>query len=172
VKLPRPITRYGSPILRKVVAKVTEVTPDLVALTDEMLDVMRQARGVGLAGNQIGLDLSVAVVQYEGVILRMFNPKLLKKSGEQRYEEGCLSIPGIHGDVSRALEVTVQYLGVDGKVVEESHTGHVARIIQHEVDHLNGIMIVNHFSVASRTLHKKVLERMQKETLAEGKGRG
>lgn len=166
----RPITRYGHPILRKVVAKIPAVTDDLVKLTDEMLDIMRHARGVGLAANQIGLDLSAAVVQYEGVTLRMFNPKLLRKEGEQRYEEGCLSIPGIHGDVSRALNVTVQYLGVDGQVVEETHTGHVARIIQHEVDHLNGLMIVNHFSVATKALHKKVLERMREETLAEGKG--
>ena len=167
------IVKYGHPILRKVVVPVKEVTPELVALTDDMLETMHDAHGVGLAANQVGLDMSVAVIGYRETVLRMFNPKILERSGEsQVYGEGCLSVPGVDGEVKRALEVRAQWLDEKGEKQERLVTGHLARIVQHEVDHLNGIVIVNHLSMVAKTLHKKTLERLKEEGVSMAKRAG
>lgn len=158
------IVKYGHPILRKVVEPVREVTPELAHLTDDMLETMHDAHGVGLAANQVGLDLAIAVIGYRETCLRMFNPKIVERSGEsQIYGEGCLSVPGVDGEVKRALEVSATWLDEKGARQERHFTGHLARIVQHEVDHLNGIVIVNHLSMAAKTLHRKVLERLKDE---------
>lgn len=164
------IVKYGHPILRKVVEPVRAVTPELVHLTDDMLETMHEARGVGLAANQVGLDMAIAVIGYRETCLRMFNPKIVERSGEsQIYGEGCLSVPGVDGEVKRALEVRATWLDEKGEMQERHLTGHLARIVQHEVDHLNGIVIVNHLSMAARTLHKKTLERLKEEGSGVGK---
>jgi peptide deformylase len=125
------IVKFGDPILRKVVEPVAQVTPELVRLTDDMLETMHQASGVGLAANQVGLDMAIAVIGYRETVMRMFNPRIVDRSGEALlYGEGCLSVPGVD-----------------------------------EVDHLNGIVIVNHFSMAARTLHRKTLDRLKSESL-------
>lgn len=166
------IVKYGDPILRKVVEPVPEVTPELVKLTDVMLDIMRRASGVGLAANQIGLDTAIAVIGYRETVLRMFNPRIVERSKDtQLYGEGCLSVPGVDGDVKRALEVRATWTDETGKVHDKQFTGHLARIVQHEVDHLNGIIIVNHLSMAARTLHKKQLEALQIEARAAARKR-
>ena len=164
------IVKFGDPILRKVVAPVAQVTPELVALTDDMLDTMHSARGVGLAANQVGLDLCIAVIQYRETVLRMFNPRILERAGESViYGEGCLSVPGVDGDVKRFAEVRAAWTDEEGKAHERHLTGHLARIVQHEVDHLNGIVIVNHLSTAARTLHRKTLDRLKVDALAAAK---
>jgi peptide deformylase len=165
------IVKFGHPILRKVVEPVRAVTPELARLTEDMLETMHEANGVGLAANQIGIDMAIAVIGYREVVLRMFNPKIVERSsGTQVYGEGCLSVPGVDGDVKRALEVTATWLDETGAKQERHFTGHLARIVQHEVDHLNGIVIVNHLSMAAKTLHKKVLERLKDEGVAMAKG--
>ena len=161
------IVKYGDPILRKVVDPVEQVTPELVKLTDVMLAIMRKSSGVGLAANQIGLDTAIAVIGYRETEMRMFNPKIVERSGEsQTYGEGCLSVPGVDGDVKRALEVRATWTDQTGAPQERRFTGHLARIVQHEVDHLNGIIIVNHLSMAARTLHRKQLDALQIEAKA------
>lgn len=164
------IVKFGDPILRKVVDPVKEITPDLVTLTDTMLEIMHEASGVGLAANQIGLDIAIAVIGYRETVLKMFNPRILERSGEsQVYGEGCLSVPGVDGEIKRAAEVRAQYLDERGTPQDKRFTGHLARIVQHEVDHLNGIMIVNHLSTAARMLHKKTLDRLKEESTAFAK---
>lgn len=166
------IVKYGDPILRKVVDPVPQITPELVKLTDVMLDTMHRASGVGLAANQIGLDTAIAVIGYRETVMRMFNPRILERSEEtQLYGEGCLSVPGVDGDVKRALEVRAQWTDEHGELQERHFSGHLARIVQHEVDHLNGIVIVNHFSMAARTLHRKTLDALQVESKAAAKRR-
>jgi peptide deformylase len=161
------IVKFGDPILRKVVEPIKTVTPDLVALTEDMLETMHKASGVGLAANQVGMDLSIAVIGFRETVLRMFNPRILERSGEpQIYSEGCLSVPGVDGDVKRAGEVRAQWLDENNQQHERVFSGHLARIVQHEVDHLNGIVIVNHFSTAARTLHRKTLDRLKDESTA------
>ena len=166
------IVKYGDPILRKVVEPVKVVTPELVKLTDVMLEVMHEAHGVGLAANQIALDLAVAVVGYRETVLRMFNPRIVERSAEaQVYGEGCLSVPGVDGDVKRAVEVRAAWTDENGQAQERRFTGHLARIVQHEVDHLNGIVIVNHFSMVARTLHRKLLDGLLAEAKAAARRR-
>lgn len=166
------IVKYGDPILRKVAEPVQEVTPELVKLTDVMLDIMHNASGVGLAANQIGLDTAVAVIGYRETVLRMFNPRILERSSAtQLYGEGCLSVPGVDGDVKRAMEVRAQWQDERGGLQDRRFTAHMARIVQHEIDHLNGIIIVNHLSLAARTLHKKTLDALQLEARAAARKR-
>jgi peptide deformylase len=161
------IVKFGHPVLRVVTKPVLEVTPELVQLTDDMLETMHDANGVGLAANQIGLDMAIAVIAYKETVMRVFNPKIVEKKGTQRYGEGCLSVPEVDGDVKRFAEVTLEYINEKGELQRQHFTGHLARIVQHEVDHLNGVTIVNHLSLAVRELHKKVLERLKAETKAD-----
>lgn len=164
------IVKYGDPILRKVVEQVDAVGPELVRLTDVMLNIMHSARGVGLAANQIGLDTAIAVIGYRETVIKMFNPRILERSTEtQIYGEGCLSVPGVDGDVKRSLEVRATWLDENGEPQDKRFSGHLARIVQHEVDHLNGIVIVNHFSMAARTLHRKQLDYLVSEAKAAAK---
>lgn len=166
------IVKYGDPILKKVVDPVKEITPELVKLTDVMLDIMHEAHGVGLAANQIALDMSLAVIGYRETVIKMFNPRIVERGGEtQVYGEGCLSVPGVDGDVKRYTEVRATWTDEHGQPQDRKFSGHLARIVQHEVDHLNGIIIVNHFSMAARTLHRKQLEALQAEAKAAAKRR-
>lgn len=171
MKKKHKITKYGHPILQKVLDPVPGVTPEIVELSEEMIVCMHQHRGVGLAANQIGLDMTLAVIEFEGTVLKLINPRIIEMSGTQRYEEGCLSIPGVNGDVTRARVVTIEYTTVEGNTVTETYEDHVARIIQHEVDHLNGLMIVSHLSVAAKALHKKTLKYLKGRTLDTLKGK-
>jgi peptide deformylase len=158
------IVKFGNPILKQVARAVPAVTPELVRLTDDMLETMHQASGVGLAANQVGLPDAIAVIGYRETVLRMFNPRIVSRKGHQCYGEGCLSLPGVDGDVKRAAEVTAVYTDESGYPVERTFTGHLARVVQHEVDHLNGILLVAHLSVAARTLHRKTLDRLRQES--------
>ncbi|MBI4858790.1 MAG: peptide deformylase [Candidatus Riflebacteria bacterium] len=160
-----PIVTFGAPALKKVARRVERVTPELLRLTEDMFETMRQAKGVGLAANQIDIDLAVSVISFRETLLTMFNPRIIAGTGTQSNVEACLSVPGVEGEVKRAAEVTFTYLDERGELQERSVSGHLARIVQHELDHLNGVLIVNHLSIAARTLHKKTLERLKAENV-------
>lgn len=166
------IVKYGDPILKKVVEPVAKITPELIELTDVMLDIMHEAHGVGLAANQIGLDTAIAVIGYREKVLKMFNPRITERGAEtQVYGEGCLSVPAVDGDVKRALEIRATWTDENGEPQDQRFSGHLARIVQHEVDHLNGLIIVNHFSMSARMLHKKQLDYLVSEAKAAAKRR-
>ena len=145
-----------NPILRRRARLVRRVTPAIQELMDDMVETMRDAPGVGLAAPQVNVPLRVIVVEvpidFEDLdagtwLYTLANPEIVKAIKEQEEgEEGCLSIPELHGYVDRAIGVTVQALNRDGKKIRIKATGFLARVLQHEVDHLNGILFTDHVS--------------------------
>lgn len=142
----RMIVKDPDPILRKISRPVPKITPNIHKLLDNMADTMYDAHGVGLAAPQIGVPKRVIIVdtaEEEQELIELINPEIVKSSGEQLGPEGCLSIPGINGDVKRFEKVTVKGLDRDGHEVTIKAEGFLARVFQHEIDHLNGILFTD-----------------------------
>ena len=151
------------------VGKVDEATKQLVA---DMFETMYDADGVGLAAPQIGVLQRVVVIDTsprdEGEKpFALIDPVIVQKEGEAHYKEGCLSVPGESEEVERAAEVTVRYTDLDGKVVERFCTGLCAIAVQHELDHLEGVLFVDYLSTLKRSLIKKRMQRMKAERAEE-----
>jgi len=142
------IVEIGAEVLREKAKEVKEVNSSIVKLLDNMVDTMRDAEGVGLAAPQIGVSKRVIVVQVDDKLVELINPVILEKEGANTAEEGCLSIPKITGDVVRAAKVRVQGLNRQGEMVDISADRLLARALQHEIDHLEGILFVD---VAKKT---------------------
>ena len=167
------VVRYmNAPILERAVKTVTEFdTPDLHSLIADMFETMHESHGVGLAANQIDIDQAVTVIdvshadaddeeEVEPNPIVLINPRIIGKSGKQTGEEGCLSIPGFREPVTRAKLVTVEAHNVKGEKFELQGEGLLARAMQHEIDHLNGILFINHLSTLKRDLIKRKIRRM------------
>ena len=138
------IVKEGDPVLRKVCRPVTEITPRICQLLDDMVETMRKADGVGLAAPQVGILRRIAVVECEeGVVYELINPKIIARSEEQYGTEGCLSVPGKWGKVRRPLHVTVQCLNRKGETVEYHGSELLARAFCHEIDHLDGKLFID-----------------------------
>ena len=130
----------GDPILRKTSKEVKEITPKIVELVDDMLETMYEANGVGLAAPQVGVLKRIVVIDVgEGPIV-LINPEITRTEGSQTGDEGCLSVPGKAGTVTRPNEVTVRFMSEDGEWYELEGTELLARCICHECDHLDGHM--------------------------------
>jgi len=140
----------GSPVLRQRAAPVASVDAAVRELVDDLLDTMRAAKGVGLAANQVGIARRVAVVDVgedDPPPLVLVNPRIVTASDERETaEEGCLSIPDIYGEVERALSVTLEALDRDGRSYRTELSGFKARAVQHEIDHLDGVLFLDHLS--------------------------
>lgn len=136
------IVKDPDPVLREVCKPVKKITPSIHKLLKDMADTMHDAEGVGLAAPQIGILKRVIVMDVgnELGLIELINPVVIEEEGEQFGSEGCLSIPGMNGDVRRALRVVVKGLNRDGKEITVEGTELLARCILHEVDHLNGIL--------------------------------
>lgn len=130
-------------VLRKRAKPVGRVTAEMQRLIHRMINVMREAKGVGLAAPQIGVSKRVFVAEVEERIHVFIDPQIVKKDGEEVSSEGCLSIPGVVADVPRALQVTVKGKNRKGRGITVSAEGLLARVIQHEVDHLNGVLFLD-----------------------------
>jgi peptide deformylase len=148
----REIITLPDPVLRRKARKVTDFGPALQTLIDDMVETMRAAPGVGLAAPQVGVSLRVIVVEYgdpaeDGkapVLYTLVNPEITRESREtEPGTEGCLSIPGIVGEVERASAVTVKAQDRRGRPAKVKAEGWLARIFQHEIDHLNGVLFVD-----------------------------
>lgn len=139
------IVKDPDPVLREKAKPVTKFNKNLHKLLDDMADTMYDAQGVGLAAPQIGILKRVIVIDAgdENGLIEMVNPQIIARDGEQLGPEGCLSIPGINGDVRRALNVTVRGQDRDGNEFEITGTELLARAFQHEVDHLNGVLFTD-----------------------------
>lgn len=137
------IVEIGDPVLREKAKPVPKITPNILKLLDNMVDTMRQAQGVGLAAPQIGVSKRVIVVEVDGQLVEMINPEIVEQSGEEISVEGCLSIPGVAGEVKRAYRVKARGLNRHGQLVEVAGQGMLARALQHEIDHLDGILFVD-----------------------------
>jgi len=157
---------YPDPILRRTATPVREVDSAFIARAHEMLEFMYEADGIGLAGNQVGwLERIVAIdVDQTGSGDRVFlNPRVVVTEGETEAEEGCLSLPGIHVVVTRAVHVTVAAWTLRGVKVEIQAEGLAAAAWLHEIDHLNGKMIIDHAPESARTVLGRQLRQLEKD---------
>jgi peptide deformylase len=161
----RTVLHYPDARLRQPGAKVDKVTPALVRLIDDMAETMYEAPGVGLAATQLGEPYQIFVTDIaaegEPSDFRVFiNPEILESEGAQVYDEGCLSFPGAREEVERAAKVRVRALGKDGKAFELEAEGLLAVCIQHEYDHLQGVLMIDHLGpLKKRLLHRKMQKR-------------
>lgn len=141
-------------ILRQKAKKVTRIDGSVHKLIDDMVDTMHQANGVGLAAPQVGVSLRVIVVQIpEKEPITLINPELVKCRGEREVIEGCLSVPGYYGELKRSTEVTVKGKDRNGKVIRIKANGLMAEALEHEIDHLNGVLYIDHVESMEK-LHK------------------
>jgi peptide deformylase len=155
-----PIHLLGSPVLRQRSAEVGAVDDDVRRLVQEMFDTMDAAKGVGLAANQIGVTRRVAVVDADGDRFAMIDPVILETEGSATAEEGCLSIPEIYGDVTRPERVVIEAMDEQGGRYRREASGLKARAIQHEIDHLDGVLFLDHLSLIKRQM---LLARWRRE---------
>ena len=169
-----PIYIYGHPVLRKEAQDIDASYPNLKELIDNMYETMYNADGVGLAAPQVGLADRIFVIdlspladeespQYEGLKKTFINARIISRTGDMvSTEEGCLSIPGINESVSRHDEIEIEYLDENLEPHTETFTGFTARVIQHEYDHIDGILFVDHISAIRKRLIKAKLSNMLK----------
>ena len=162
------IVKYGDPILEKPTAPVKTFDSKLEELAEDMFASMYAAQGVGLAAPQIGLTLRMAVVDVTGgknpeAKIVLANPEVIHAEGEKREEEGCLSIPGFRGYVIRPQFVTVRAQNAKGETFEVRGEDLLARAFCHEIDHLNGILFIQHLSMLKRDLIKRKIKKLKKQ---------
>ncbi len=165
------IKTYGDEALRKDAQKVKEVNEEVSAIVESMVETMKAASGVGLAAPQVGINKRILVIDAgDGMIRRVINPELLEYSDEiVEYEEGCLSIPGVYKKVKRPAKVKVKYTNEKGEKIVEEADGYLARIFQHENDHLNSTLFVDKLSPVAKRMVSKKLQILKKETLRNKK---
>lgn len=168
-----PVYLYGQPVLRKISRDITPDYPDLSELIKNMFETMYQSDGIGLAAPQIGLDIRLLVIdldvlsdtypEYKDYRIAMINARILEREGETvRREEGCLSLPGIHESVPRQEKIKITFLDENFNERTEVFEGYVARVIQHEYDHLEGKMFIDHISPIRKQLIKSKLNAIIK----------
>lgn len=172
---------YGDPVLREKARRFETVTDDVARLAADMIDMMRSSEGVGLAAQQIGQARAICVIEVPEEMdkteqgerlnpgldmpMALLNPEIINFSRKtDTREEGCLSFPEIRGNIDRSSEITVRYMDLDGKARELTAKGFLARVIQHEVDHLNGVLFIDRMSPAKRFALSNKLKRMKRET--------
>jgi len=154
------VRRYGDPILRQVAEPVAAVTPEIRRLIADMVDTMWQQVGIGLAAPQIGVPLRIFVMDNGKSGARaLVNPVITERGGSVREEEGCLSVPGVFADVERHQWVTLSALDGDGEPVTIHARGLEAKVIQHEVDHLDGVLFIDRLPPVMRDRIKKKIQK-------------
>ena len=180
-----PIVKYGHPVLRQRGRRIETITDEVRQLAASMLETMHDAQGVGLAAQQVGQPLMLLIVdvseaerpstlEINGVVGRveehmpmiLLNPAVSEPAGEQIGGEGCLSFPGLSADIKRAEAVTVTATSLEGKPMKFRCTGLLSRAIQHELDHLNGVLFIDRMDSASKAAMSGSLKRLMKETEA------
>jgi peptide deformylase len=159
------ILHYPDPRLRRIAAPVTAVDDDIRRLVADMAETMYAAPGIGLAAIQVNVPKRVVVIDISDSrdqLLALVNPQIVEKDGEQVYEEGCLSVPGVYDEVTRAAHIRLRALDRDGKPIEMEATELLATCIQHEIDHLDGKVFVDYLSRLKQTRIRKKLEKQQR----------
>ena len=164
----RKILKYGEPVLEKPAETVTEFdTPELNELITDMWETMYSAKGVGLAGPQVGVGKRISVIDVsvgedESKKIVIINPEITHLEGKQTGEEGCLSIPGFREPVTRANVVKARAQNERGEPIELSGDDLLARAFQHEIDHLNGVLFINHLSALKRDIIRRKIKKLQR----------
>ncbi len=152
------ILHYGEEPLREESQPVTEINDDIRRLVEDMFETMYESKGVGLAAPQVGVNLRLAIIDIGEDPLVLINPRILKNSGKETCDEGCLSFPGLTEKVERAKKVVAEATDLDGSVYEIEAEGLLARAIQHELDHLDGVLFIDRISKARKLQIKHELE--------------
>lgn len=164
----RPICAYPEAVLRQKAQPITSIDEALQRLIDDMIETMYAAPGIGLAAPQVGVSLQVFVVDITGgqdvkALQTFINPKIVSMVGRVREDEGCLSVPGIQGPALRAERVVIRGLNRDGQEVEVEGEGLLARVFQHEMDHLLGKLFFDRMGMVGRDLIKRKYKRAQRQ---------
>jgi peptide deformylase len=165
----RPIVKYGHPALHGASASVLNIDGQIAALVDDMIATMYAAPGIGLAAPQIAVPLRVIVVDLsvgedKRQLIKLVNPEIVESEGEQRHEEGCLSVPGYAGSPVRPARLAVRGLDLDGKERVYGATELLARAFCHEIDHIDGLLFVDRLSPLKRDLlRRKLKKRMRND---------
>lgn len=182
-----PIVRYPEAVLRAKCRPVTQITADIRQLAEDMLETMRDANGVGLAAPQVAVDLQLAVIDVshnpecitfmkvngqevdmtKHMPIVFINPRLELGKDKEIGEEGCLSFPGLRGDIRRSAVMKVTYMNLDGETVTVETDGLLARAFQHEIDHLNGVLFIDRLSATAKVGLKRKLARLMEEWAEE-----
>ena len=151
---------YGDPVLRQVATPVREITAEIKQIIADMTETMWHQVGIGLAAPQVGLPHRILVMDDgNGGAQALINPVIENRSGTIREEEGCLSLPGVFGVVERTKTITVRAMDADGKPVSLEATGLKARIVQHELDHLDGVLFIDRLPPVTRDRIKKKIQK-------------
>ena len=164
----RKIELFGSKVLREKAKPVEKVDDEIRALLDDMVETMRHARGAGLAGNQVGVPLRVVVIDFGALegkedIRYFINPEIVSAEGKMDCEEGCLSFPQIFVKTRRPKKMKVRALDRDGNAFEVEGEDFLSKAMGHELDHLDGILMIDHISPLNRGLVKKRIKNLIKE---------
>ncbi|MEM6822220.1 MAG: peptide deformylase [Verrucomicrobiota bacterium] len=182
-----PITYYGNPVLRKQGSDITEITEDLRQLADDMIETMHDASGIGLAAQQIGKAIQLAVIDIPGEVespsrmwingqpvnyadympLVLINPKLEIVKKKESATEGCLSFPGITAEITRPTRVACTCLRLDGEPFSFESDGLLGRAVQHETDHLNGILFTDHMQPDEKRSLRDAIEDIRQSGLKQ-----
>jgi peptide deformylase len=145
-----PIRVLGDPVLREETIPVVAFTPELLQLVDDMFETMHAAHGVGLAAPQVGRTERLTVLDVHGERHVLVNPEIVEREGTLKWEEGCLSIPELYGEVTRSARVVVEAVDAQGKPVRVEGTELLGVCLQHEIDHLHGKLFIDHLSFLKR----------------------
>ena len=162
-----PILKYGAPELRTPTKPIDAFNGELEKIARHMIETMYSAPGIGLAANQIGLSIQLATIDLSvgedpDQVIVICNPEVVRSDGEQRHEEGCLSIPDFTDTVSRPLTMTVRGLDLHGEEVLYEAEGILSRCFSHEIDHLRGVLFIDHLSALKRGLIKNKIKKLAK----------
>ncbi len=153
---------YGKAVLARPAEPVDTITPELLAILDEMVPMLKEHRGIGLAAPQIGIGKRFFVMNPGDKVRRVINPEILNTGNAfAEMEEGCLSVPGIHKKVRRPRRITVRYTNEAGELIEEELKDYPARVFMHEYDHLDGVLFVDRISPIAKKMIAKQLEDLR-----------
>ena len=162
------VVLFPDPVLRKEAEEVTSFDDELKGVVEAMFERMFESQGVGLAAPQVGLSMRLFVLNDEGDRdkpernLALINPTIKSFGGQKtRHEEGCLSLPGVHADITRPEKCVVHHFDVEGNEVEKEYDGFVARIIQHEYDHLQGVLLVDRMTPSDKLRNRAAVDELK-----------
>lgn len=162
---PHAIRIIGDPVLKQKAAEVDDVDGAFVKLVDDMFVTMYDAPGVGLAAPQVGVQKRFFVYDYDDTPGVLINPTIVEMRGEAEFTEGCLSVPGLHWEIVRPAEIHVKGFDLDGRELDLELDDYAARVFQHEIDHLDGILLVEHLTEEQRQEARKALRELRMRDL-------
>jgi peptide deformylase len=161
-----PIRIYGDPVLRRKAEQIKDIDGEVAGLAEQMIASLQKARGLGLAAPQVGRSRAMCIINLPALDekhkkpLVLINPQVVMEQDRIIYQEGCLSFPGLYAEIERPAKVGVKGLDLDGKELEYQADEFLARVFQHEIDHLNGVLFIDRLSPIKRQLLKKQLREL------------